>query len=67
VIQCFSKVKDLGYTELVIQMKLAFKSRMKKPIGDNKAKEMITHCKNEGWLIQKSAKGKYKIGAFSHE
>ena len=67
VIQCFSKAKELGYSELVIQMKLAFKLRMKKAIGDNKAKEMIAHCKNEGWLIQKSAKGKYKIGAFSHE
>jgi hypothetical protein len=67
VIQCFSKAKELGYSELVIQMKLAFKSRMKKAIGDNKAKEIITMCKNEGWLIQKSAKGKYKKGAFTHE
>jgi hypothetical protein len=67
VIQCFSKAKELRYSELVIQMKLAFKSRMKKQIGDNKAKEIITHCKNEGWLIQKSAKGTYKKGAFSHE
>jgi hypothetical protein len=40
---------------------------MKKAIGDNKAKEIITMCKNEGWLIQKSAKGKYKKGAFTHE
>ncbi len=67
VIQCFSKAKELGYSELVIQMKLAFKLRMKKAIGDNKAKEIITMCKNEGWLIQKSAKGKYKKGAFTHE
>lgn len=64
---CFSKAKDLGYSELVIQMKLAFKSKMKKTIGDNKAKEIITHCKNEGWLIQTSVKSKYEKGAFTNE
>jgi hypothetical protein len=48
-------------------MKLAFKSRLKKPLGENKAKEIITYCKNEGWLIQEKPKGKYKRGAFDAE
>jgi hypothetical protein len=67
LIQSFAKVEELGYSELVIQMKLAFKSRLKKTIGENKAKEIITYCKNEGWLIQETAKGKYKRGAFDAE
>jgi hypothetical protein len=67
LIQSFSKVEEFGYSELVIQIKLAFKSRLKKTIGENKAKEIITHCKNEGWLIQETAKGKYKRGAFDAE
>ena len=62
--QCFLKTPELGYSELVIQMKLSFNAKFMKPIGDNKAKEFITHCKNESWLIQDTPKGKYKISEF---
>jgi hypothetical protein len=67
VLQCFSKFSELGYSELTIQMKLAFKTIHKKPIGDNKAKEIITHCKNENWVLQDTPKGKYKIGEFDSQ
>jgi hypothetical protein len=65
VLKCFSISDELKYSELVIQMKLAFKTILNKPIGDNKAKEIIVHCKNQNWIIQQTTQGKYKIGEFT--
>ena len=56
----FFKESELSYTELKIQIKLAFKARMGRDIGENKTKEIITHCRNEGLVIQLSPKGKYR-------
>jgi hypothetical protein len=63
--KCFSNNKELGYAELIIQMKLAFKTILNKSIGENKAKEIITHCRNQNWIIQETTQGKNKIGEFT--
>jgi len=59
--EIFSKSEFLGYSELVIQMKLAYKNQFKKKLGDNRAKELITDCKNQNWLSQEKPKAPYKI------
>ena len=56
--------KDYNYSNLVIQIKLAFTEKFKTSIGDNKTKEFITYCKNNDWLIQEKDKAPYKLGSF---
>lgn len=63
--EALSNGKELSYAELVRQVKLAFKSVFKKPIGDNKAKDLITYYKNQNWLIQTEKKAPYSLGEFS--
>ena len=50
-----------SYSELVIQFKLSFEKIFSKSIGDNKAKDFITYCKNLKILTQKKVKGKYQL------
>lgn len=59
--EIFSNSEFLSYSELVIQMKLAYKNQFKKKLGDNRAKELITDCKNQNWLSQEKPKAPYKI------
>ncbi|MCA0933093.1 AAA family ATPase [Lutimonas saemankumensis] len=59
--QIFERNTDYNYGELVIQIKLTSKDFLKKNIGDNKIKEFITHCKNNGWLFQDARKKPYKL------
>tara|TARA_R100000306_G_C4374163_1_gene141243 strand:+ start:482 stop:1615 length:1134 start_codon:yes stop_codon:yes gene_type:complete len=60
----FSKNESFGYSELVRQIKLAFKKKHGKKLGDNRAKELITYCKNQMWLIQEKPKAPYTQGQF---
>lgn len=60
----FSRNDSYTYSELRIQMQLEFKAQFKKKLGDNRAKELITDCKNNGWLLQEKAKGPYTLGSF---
>lgn len=60
----YSKESEYLYGKLVIQVKLAFKKHFKKSIGDNKAKELITHCKNNDWLIQERNGKPYSQGEY---
>jgi hypothetical protein len=60
----FSKDKQFHYTHLHTQFKLAFKEKYSKNIGDNRIKEFITDCTNEGWLIQAGARKPYTKGDF---
>ncbi|KAB1068041.1 AAA family ATPase [Tamlana haliotis] len=62
----FSNELQYTYTALVIQIKLAFKTLFKKPIGDNKAKELISYCKNNKWLLQAGNKQPYTQGNFEN-
>jgi hypothetical protein len=63
----YSVDSSFNYAELVRQLKLAFKDRYKKTIGDNRIKELITYCKSKKWLIQEKPKAPYKKGKFSRE
>jgi AAA domain len=60
----YSKESEYTYSNLVIQVKLSFKEQFQKAIGDNKAKEIITFCKNNDWLKQDGNKKPYLIGNY---
>ncbi|MGJ8591719.1 MAG: AAA family ATPase [Aquaticitalea sp.] len=61
----YSRQKSFGYSELVREVKYEFKKQFDKSIGDNKAKEVITYCKNEDWLIQEESKKPYTLGKYN--
>lgn len=63
--EVFSKGDAFTYSDLRIQIQLAYKKQFKKKIGDNRAKELITICKNNEWLLQEKAKGPYTLGQFN--
>lgn len=60
----FSKGKSFTYSELRIQIKLAYKKSFIKKLGDNRAKELITICKNNDWVEQEKPKAPYTLGEF---
>lgn len=55
---------EFSYSELQIQVKLAFKEEFNKPIGDNLAKTIISQCKNNNWLQQIGKRTPYTILPF---
>lgn len=59
----FSRVDNIGYSDLVDQLKNEILAKYP-PVGINKVKELITHCKAKGWLIQENGRGQYKQGKF---
>jgi len=61
----FSKQDEYGYAELRIQMKLSFKDQIGKIIGDNKVKDLIVICKNNGWLLQERQRKPYTLGKYN--
>lgn len=63
--EVFSQGKEFNYTDLVLQLGLAYKNQFKTTIGTNRAKELLTYCKNHNWLIQESKGKPYTIGAFN--
>lgn len=62
--EIFSKGESFTYSELRIQLQLAYKNQYQKKLGDNRAKELITDCKNNGWLLQEKQKSPYTLGGF---
>ena len=62
--EVFSKGESFTYSELRIQLQLAYKNQYQKKLGDNRAKELITDCKNNGWLLQEKQKSPYTLGGF---
>ncbi|PKG44053.1 AAA family ATPase [Psychroflexus sp. MES1-P1E] len=60
--EVFSKGDNFNYSELRIQ--IAYKKQFSKKLGDNRAKELITNCKNKDWLIQGKPKAPYNLGDF---
>lgn len=60
----FSKKDSFSYGELVIQIGLTYKDQFKKKLGDNRTKELITHCKNNKWLLQTKEKAPYTLGTY---
>jgi hypothetical protein len=43
---------------------LAYKKQFNNKLGDNRAKELITDCKNNGWLLQEKRKSPYTLGDY---
>lgn len=62
--EVFSKGESFTYSELRIQIQLAYKNQFKNKLGDNRAKELITDCKNNSWLLQEKPKAPYTLGEF---
>jgi hypothetical protein len=62
--EVFSKGDSFNYNELRIQLQFAFKSQLGEKLADNRAKILITDCKNKNWLLQEKAKAPYTLGAY---
>jgi len=62
--EVFSKGKCFTYSELRIQLQIAYKKQYTKRLGDNRAKGLITLCKNNDWLVQEKDKAPYTLGRF---
>jgi hypothetical protein len=56
-----SKGSKLMYSEMVEQLKAAFKAIRGESIGTNAIKKIITDLKSQGWLIQQVDKGPYEL------
>ncbi|TDE02728.1 BT4734/BF3469 family protein [Flavobacterium sandaracinum] len=64
--EVFSNGQSFTYTDLVIQLGLAYKSMFNTSIGTNRAKELLTYSKNRGWLIKgNSTRSPYLLGVFA--
>jgi len=64
--EVFSRGDSFGYGNLVPQIKIAYKDILNKSIGNNKIKDLVTYCRNEGWLAQVDGKGPYTLGTYIH-
>lgn len=64
LIRIYESGDAFGYSELQIQIKLAFKEVFNKSIGDNLAKSIIGQCKNNNWLRQNGNRSPYKLQPF---
>jgi hypothetical protein len=60
----YSNGDAFGYSELTNQIKLAFKAEFNRDLGLNKIKEIITQCKNSGYLYQPIAGKSYSLAPF---
>ena len=56
--ESFSKEAEINYSELVRKIKIAYSNQMSGSIGDNKAKDIISKCKDNNWLSQSEKKYK---------
>lgn len=56
--ESFSKEAEINYSELVRKVKIAYSNQMSGSIGDNKAKDIISKCKDNNWLSQSEKKYK---------
>jgi len=63
--EIFSNRSEFGYGELVRQIKQAYKKQFNNKLGDNRAKDLITYCKNENWLLQEKPKAPYTLGQYN--
>lgn len=61
----FTHGEKFTYSELRIQLQIAYKNMFDKKLGDNRAKELITFCKNHKWIFQDKPKAPYKLGEFN--
>jgi hypothetical protein len=62
--EVFSKGGSFSYNDLKIQLQFAFQSQLGEKLADNRAKILITYCKNNNWLLQEKPKAPYTLGAY---
>lgn len=62
--ECFSKEPEIIYSELVRRVKTAYSNQMSGSIGDNRAKDIISKCKDNDWLSQSEKKKPYTLLPF---
>lgn len=65
LISVFSMEKQCSYTTLQTQLQIVYKNQFKKDIGTNSAQKLITHCKNENWILQERNRAPYTLGEFN--
>lgn len=61
--KAFEQDKEISYSNLIIQIKLAAKHVLKTDIGDNKIKVFITDCKNKNLIYQEGRKKPYMLAS----
>lgn len=59
--EVYTNGESFGYSELVRQFQVAYKKCYNAKIGDIKAKNLITECKNEKMIIQEAERKPYFI------
>lgn len=62
--QVFSVKNEYKYAELMVAIKMTHKKQLKKPVGNNALRELISYMKNMEWLLQETNRGTYKIGKY---
>jgi hypothetical protein len=65
LLECFSKESEIIYSELVRKIKTAYSNQMSGSIGDNRAKDIISKCKDSEWLSQSEKKKPYTLLPFN--
>ena len=64
--EVFSNGESFSYSDLVVQLGLAYRNQFKATIGTNRSKELISYSKNKNWLKQGSgARSPYVLGVFA--
>ncbi len=62
--EIFSRQENYKYAELSIAIKTAHKAQLKKSVGNNKIRELISYMKNMAWLIQEKDRSPYTLGEY---
>ena len=65
--EIYSKQESFSYSELVIQLQFAYKNQLDSKLADNRAKVLLTDCKNKKWLIQEANGKPYTLGTFKEK
>lgn len=55
---------EFKYSELMRQIKVALYNQLKKNVGDNKIRDLITYMKIKHWLTQEKKQGPYKLNDY---
>lgn len=63
----FNNEKQIKYTELVRQVKIAYSKVLSLTIGDNKSRDIISLCKGEGFIEQKAKLEPYTLLPFEYD
>lgn len=62
--EVFKKENRLKYTKLRQQIQIAYKFKFATDLSDNKAKTLLTSCKEKGWLLQERKNSEYTLGVY---